>query len=132
MANRLVLNACSTYGRLLVTFILGLFSTWYITLNLGLQGLGLVGLAAGSFGLSMALERGSDAAIGRELAEAIAKRDRGGNFPRIGRNFCGLCPSRPLGCWNHLGFDPRHFERESQFGDARRQCPASIFHASVV
>lgn len=77
MANRLVLNACSTYGRLLVTFILGLFSTWYITLNLGLQGLGLVGLAAGSFGLSMALERGSDAAIGRELAEAIAKRDRG-------------------------------------------------------
>ena len=77
MANRLVLNACSTYGRLLVTFILGLFSTWYITSNLGLQGLGLVGLAAGSFGLSMALERGSDAAIGRELAEAIAKRDRG-------------------------------------------------------
>ena len=76
MANRLVLNACSTYGRLFVTFFLGLFSTWYITKNLGLQGLGLVGLAAGSFGLSMALERGSDAAIGRELAEAIAKRDR--------------------------------------------------------
>ena len=77
MGNRLLLNACSTYGRLLVTFILGLFTTWYITLNLGFQGLGLVGLAAGSFGLSIALERGSDAAIGRELAEAIAKRDRG-------------------------------------------------------
>lgn len=76
MAHRLLLNACSTYGRLLVTFILGLFTTWYITLNLGFQGLGLVGLAAGSFGLSIALERGSDAAIGRELAEAIAKRDR--------------------------------------------------------
>ena len=77
--NNCVLNACSTYGRLLVTFILhaSCFPEWYITLNLGLQGLGLVGLAAGSFGLSMALERGSDAAIGRELAEAIAKRDRG-------------------------------------------------------
>ena len=75
MITRIILNGFATYARLATTFAFGLFFTSYVTAKLGLEGFGLVSLAAGTFGISFAIESGIGHAVSRELAPAFAKRD---------------------------------------------------------
>lgn len=75
MITRIILNGFSTYARLATTFAFGLFFTSYVTAKLGLEGFGLISLAAGTFGISFAIESGIGHAVSRELAPAFAKRD---------------------------------------------------------
>ena len=75
MIRRIILNGFATYSRLATTFAFGLVFTSYVTAKLGLEGFGLVSLAAGTFGISFAIESGIGHAVSRELAPAFAKRD---------------------------------------------------------
>ena len=75
MIRRIILNGFATYSRLATTFVFGLVFTSYVTAKLGLEGFGLVSLAAGTFGISFAIESGIGHAVSRELAPAFAKRD---------------------------------------------------------
>lgn len=77
VSTRLLSNAGSTYLRLGTTFVLGLFTTWYILGAIGVVGFGLIALAASSTGPSHALERAFRFGLVRELAAAIASGDAG-------------------------------------------------------
>ena len=84
MIRRIILNGFATYSRLATTFAFGLVYTSYVTSKLGLEGFGLVSLAAGTFGISFAIEAGIGLAVSRELAPAFATKCR----EQIRRAFC--------------------------------------------
>lgn len=72
LSTRLLSNASTTYLRLGATFLLGLFSTWYILGEAGIAGFGLIALATSSTGPSHAIERALRFGLVRELAVAVA------------------------------------------------------------
>ena len=84
MIRRIILNGFATYLRLATTFAFGLVYTSYLTSKLGLEGFGLVSLAAGTFGISFAIEAGIGLAVSRELAPAFASQCS----KQIRRSFC--------------------------------------------
>ena len=58
-----------------ITFVLGIFYTWYVVGQLGLAGLGLLALAIGSFGIR-AIDSSLRQSIVRELATSLATGDQ--------------------------------------------------------
>lgn len=75
LSNRLLGNAATTYLRLMTTFALGLFTTWYILGKAGVIGFGLIALSTSANGVSRSLERALRFGLVRELAAAIATGD---------------------------------------------------------
>jgi len=75
LSNRLLSNAATTYLRLGTTFLLGLFSTWYILGAVGVVGFGLIALASSSTSPSRSVELALRSGLVRELATAIASAD---------------------------------------------------------
>ncbi len=77
LSTRLLSNAASTYLRLATTFVLGLFTTWYVLGQAGVVGFGLIALATSSAALSTALDRALRFGLVRELAAAVASGEMG-------------------------------------------------------
>ena len=77
LSTRLLSNAVSTYLRLGTTFVLGLFTTWYVLGQAGVVGFGLIALATSSAALSTALDRALRFGLVRELAAAAASAEPG-------------------------------------------------------
>lgn len=74
-STRLLSNATTTYLRLGTTFVLGIFTTWYMVGAIGVVGFGLLSLASASTGVTRALEQALRMGLVRELAAAIASED---------------------------------------------------------
>lgn len=72
VSSRLILNAVANYSRLGITFLLGIFFTWFVVGKIGMVGLGALGLVAATFGMSAAVESALRQSLIRELAAAIA------------------------------------------------------------
>jgi len=72
LSTRLLSNAATTYLRLGSTFVLGLFTTWYVLGAIGVLGFGLIALAVSSTGVTHALELALRFGLVRELAAAIS------------------------------------------------------------
>ncbi|MGH7540601.1 MAG: hypothetical protein ACRELC_06360, partial [Gemmatimonadota bacterium] len=83
LASRLLRNATTTYARLATTFVVGLFTTWYILGAVGVIGFGLIALGTASSGPSRAIEHALRVGLVRELSAAVAS----GDPRRIRRNF---------------------------------------------
>ncbi|MFG0253019.1 MAG: lipopolysaccharide biosynthesis protein [Phycisphaerales bacterium JB038] len=76
LSTRLILNASTTYARLAVSFVLGIFFTWYVVGKIGMIGLGTIGLVSATFGLAASVELAIRQSLIRELAAAIATGER--------------------------------------------------------
>lgn len=72
VSTRLIRNAASSYFRLGTTFLITVFTTWYLIGEIGVIGFGLMALAVSSTGPSVAVERALRFGLVRELAAAIA------------------------------------------------------------
>jgi len=88
LSTRLVINALSTYARLGGTFLLGIFLTWYLVGQVGLEVFGLISIAIGTFGLSSAVEAAIEGCLNREFAASIATGDE----RRVRRTFNSSLP----------------------------------------
>ena len=75
LSTRLIRNAATSYFRLGTTFVITIFTTWYLIGEIGVIGFGLMALAVSSTGPSVALERALRFGLVRELAAAIAAGD---------------------------------------------------------
>lgn len=72
MSTRLLSNATTTFLRLGTTFVLGMFTTWYLVGTIGVAGFGVIALATSSTGVTRTLELALRQGLVRELASAIA------------------------------------------------------------
>lgn len=91
MIRRVIFNAIATYARFAITFVLGLIYTGYVTSKLGLEGFGLVSLAAGTFGISFALESGIGHSVARELTPAFVSKNKDDLRHAISLTFTSSC-----------------------------------------
>lgn len=91
LSTRLVRNATTNYLRLGVTFVLGLFTTWYVLGAVGVVGFGLIALASSSAGLSHSLERSLRLGLVPRLAAAIASGDQNGIRCSLASSFRLCC-----------------------------------------
>ena len=93
LSNELLTNAIITYARFGLTFIMGIFLTWFLVGEIGLAGFGIISIAIGAFGLSAALASTVDFSLGRELAAAIATGER----EKVERTFVSAMALTTLG-----------------------------------
>jgi O-antigen/teichoic acid export membrane protein len=83
LSTQLISNAVTSYAALGTQFVLGIFFVWYLNRSIGLEGYGLIVMAAGTFGISGAMQLAIGQSLGRELAASIATDDQ----ERVERTF---------------------------------------------
>ncbi len=72
VSSRLLSNAAANYIRLGMTFLLGVFFTWYVIGRIGMTGFGMIALAMSMFSIPASVDNAIRFGLLRELSAAIA------------------------------------------------------------